>query len=106
MFSVIFSLKLFTASMRGSKTVILHGNSHIFSPWSMMTAVRCVVNTAGPLCQSLPLCLAFLLLSLPSSAYRQIDLHDVVGEQLGREQGCYYPVLQREMTWSAGGICK
>lgn len=99
----MFSLKLYTASMRGSKTVTLHGNSHIFSSWSMMMVVRCVVNTAGLLCQSLPLCLALLLLSLPSSAHRQIELHDVAGEQLGRDQGCC-PELQRDMTWSAGGI--
>lgn len=85
---------------------MLPRNFHTFSSWSVMMVVGRVVNTSGPLCQSLPLRLAPLLLLGVISAHGQSHLHHVAGDYLGREQSCCHPALQREITWSAGGIYK
>lgn len=95
-----------TGSIRGRETEMLPRNCHIFSSWSMMMVVGRVINTAGPLCLLLPIYLSLLLFLEVTSALGQTHPHHVAVEDLGREQSCSHPALQREITWSAGGIYK
>lgn len=107
-FSVSCHKSSMTGLMRRRKTVALPRKHtfHIFSAWSVMMVVRRVVSTTGPLCQSLLVYLSLFLLLEVMSAQRQSHPHHVAGGDLGREQSCCHPALQREITWSAGGIYK
>lgn len=90
------------------KTKMLPRNCHVFLSWSSVM----VVNTAGsPLfaaacSQKLPIHLSLLLLLEVTSALGQTHPHRDLVDDLGREQSCRHPALQREITWSAGGIYK
>lgn len=76
-------------------------NCHTFSSWSVMMVAGWVVNTTRSR-QSPPGCLSLLLLLQVVSTQGQIHPHYVPGDDLGREQSCCQPALQREITWSAG----